>query len=155
MTELAPDFTWMGRVGAFELHGLKVIGVSGIEVERLRRGRGERPEERIGVLDEEIMAAIELGPADILMIHEWPSGIYNGDYSGMRRIQGEVGSSLLRSLVDLLQPKLLVCGHMHRPYRTSILHTSGKTEVVCLPHVEFGPESVAVFKVENGTMEEC
>ena len=154
MTLVAPDCTWIGRVGSFNLQGLRITGVSGIEVEGLRAQRGERPAERIGVMDDEVMAALERGPADILMIHEWPAGIHRMDGSGKRRTQGEVGSPLLRSLVDLLRPQWVICGHMHAPYRATLEHEFGTTEVVCLPHVAYGPESIALFRWQEGVIQE-
>jgi lariat debranching enzyme len=87
------------------------------------------------------------GP-DILLLHEWPAGIIASEdeqeFEQQRRSlrYDRVGNDPARMLVDLLQPRLVLCGHMHRGYRRTI----GDTRFACLAHVMHGDDAFAVFE---------
>ena len=64
-----------------------------------------------------------LGDVDVVITHDWPSGIRDGK-----------GTALIRSITELLQPKLHICGHMHS-YHEAVI---GKTAVHALNAVPSG-----------------
>jgi lariat debranching enzyme len=165
---LAPGCHYLGRVGAVELAGLRIIGVSGIH--HPERIRGPRPpgsafrsvsnKELTYLTEDELERALTLGPADVLMLHEWPAGLITGaelSAATGRRFYGEaLGSEPARALVELLRPPLLLLGHMHVPLRRTLRWPGGgETRVIALPHVGAGKESVALLRrEEDGRWEE-
>lgn len=105
---------------------------------------------------------IEYGRPDILLMHDWPAGIIaandTDDFKEMIKSGrfAAIGNDELRTLMDLLRPRLLLCGHLHRAYRTEILYDDGtKGRVCCLPEIAEGTEAVAIFEAKgNGEIEE-
>lgn len=158
--ELIHHCHYLGRVGVVDLHGLRVVGVSGIYQEEAFR-TARPPLSALGSVsnkaftwfnERDIEQALELGRADVLLVHDWPSGIIGPDddasFQGKRRSPNAdtVGNEYARLLVDALQPKLVLCGHMHRSYRASVHHASGRTtQVRCLASVEQGLDALGVF----------
>lgn len=151
---IAPNCHYLGRVGAVELAGLKVVGVSGIY--RQEQFTIKRPDvsqlghtsnkEYIGFTEEEIDRALELKSADILLLHEWPSGIVHPSHAG--DFYGEVGNEYARMLVEYLAPRLVLCGHLHKRYRTRIsLATNILTDICCLANVQQGKDAIAFFRL--------
>lgn len=57
---------------------------------------------------------------DVVITHDWPSGIRNWK-----------GTDLIRSLTETLEPQLHVCGHLHASHEAVI----GKTTVHALDAV--------------------
>lgn len=167
--ELIRHCHYLGRVGVVDLHGLRVVGLSGIyQAESFRAARP--PLSALGSVstraftwfnERDIEQALELGHADVLLVHDWPSGIIAPDdaasFQGKRRSPDAdtVGNEYARLLVDALQPKLVLCGHMHRSYRGSIQHASGRTTTVrCLASVEQGVDAFGVFHFQGDTYSE-
>ncbi|MGE0710544.1 MAG: metallophosphoesterase [Planctomycetota bacterium] len=163
--ELIENCRYLGRAGVAELGGLRVVGLSGIhrerDYERPRPGPGERcsPKERIGFREGEVEAALAHGRADVLVLHDWPSGIDQGLPTGLRRGAGGFGNEPARLLVELLRPRLVLCGHMHFRHRARVplRGTGGAAEVCCLAKVSHSPppgaareDAVAVFEVRGG-----
>jgi Icc-related predicted phosphoesterase len=59
-----------------------------------------------------------------------------------------VGNEYSRVLMDLLAPKLVLCGHMHKKYRNQVTTKYGAAvEICCLANVERGEDSVAFFRI--------
>ena len=59
-----------------------------------------------------------------------------------------VGNEYARLLMEVLEPRVLLCGHMHKRYRNRVRLESGKTTDVCaLANVDEGRDSAAVFHV--------
>jgi Icc-related predicted phosphoesterase len=65
------------------------------------------------------------GDTDIVICHGPPRGY--GDHTGRRAGQPHVGSSALTEAIERIQPRLLVCGHIHSGYGRYRL---GETEIV-------------------------
>lgn len=159
--EIAPNFNYLGRVNSIKLAGLKIVGVSGIYKPDLFESN-KRPSAReidrysnkkyISFLESEIERAIDYDRADILLLHDWPAGIISTEalqlfqqrYSNAR--YQEIGNKYARLLVETLQPKLVLCGHLHFKYRYSWSRSPGITsKICCLANVQQGKDSLAVF----------
>ena len=83
---------------------------------------------------------------DVLMCHDWPSGIVScsADHNGRTR---PIGNEPCRVLLDQIRPSLMVCGHMHTPFRTTV----GETLIRCVGKVP-STHALAVFEaVPTGT----
>ena len=161
--EIAPNFNYFGRVNLIELAGLKIVGVSGIYKHELFQST-ERPsvseissrsnKEYISFLESEIEQAIEYSYADILLLHDWASGIilpedldiFQRRYSNFK--YESIGNEYARLLVEALRPKLVLCGHMHLKYRSALSFSSDvTTKICCLANVRQGKDSLAVFRL--------
>lgn len=162
--------TYIGRAEMIELHGLRIAGLSGIfhaksfEVQRpslAEMGRCSRKEFTYFRKDD-VDRLANLESVDILVVHEWPDGIIDPkdalDFEHVRRsakYEG-VGNEYARLLMDLLEPRLVLCGHMHKRYGNRIALESGKmTAVRCLSHIGQGPDAVAIYRVDpDGSLDE-
>lgn len=161
---------YFGRTGSADIGGLRVAGISGIHSENhyqeLRPPAAEidRHANKLYTYfnEHDIAKMLEYGQPDILLMHDWPAGIIaEADQHLFVKELGSgrfatIGSSVLRDLVDLLQPRLVLCGHMHRAYRATLSYADGTTgHVCCLPEIAAGIEAVAVFEVKgDGGIEE-
>jgi len=162
--QVARNCHYLGRVGKTTLAGLKVVGLSGIYRPEQFRGlrpplsqiHSRSPKAYIGFNEAEVAIALEYQTADILLLHDWPSGIFQPDNPEELRGYENVGNEYARLVTEALQPKLLLCGHMHRRYRTRMSWSSGRaTEVCCLAHIRQGQDAIAIFRLApNGLLEE-
>jgi lariat debranching enzyme len=106
----------------------------------------------IGFTEDEVQRAAELGPADVLLIHEWPEGIAEApslpELARMQRTVSyrQIGNAKARMLIELLQPKIVCCGHMHERRRAEIAVGSTRIPVFCLASLHEGKEAIAVFE---------
>lgn len=164
--ELVNNLWYLGRVGTATVGTMKVGGLSGIFLEKFYEKRPPITEietisnkSYIGFLEEEVAQALDWGNVDILLLHDWPAGIIapadEARFLGKRRVIDPkyIGNEPARMLVDLLQPKLVLCGHMHMAYRNRITQDNGQaSEIHCLASVHQGWDALAVFKIdEEGT----
>lgn len=154
---------YLGRVGSVELAGLKIAGVSGIYKEDLFLHTMRPPMSQIGsrankdyisFTQTEIDQALNYESADILLLHEWPKGIIAPDdlktFHPWRKgsFFEQVGNEYARMWVEFLQPKLVLCGHMHKRYRQQISFSSGiATNICCLANVPQVQDAIAIFKL--------
>lgn len=162
---IASNIHYLGRVGCVELGGCCVVGVSGIYGEE--RFYSTRPEpseiatrsnkEYIYFNEEEIGRALDYTSTDILLLHEWPSSVIDpahmAEFDEQRRSlrYDSIGNHYARMLLDLLEPKLLICGHMHKSYRNTIELPSGEHALLCgLANIEHGEDAVAFFELREG-----
>lgn len=151
---------YLGRVGAVELAGLRVMGLSGIHDESTYRA-GRPPVDAIhatslksyvGFTEEEVQRAAELGPADVLLLHDWPEGLIEAPSLADLAAEGrtsryrEVGNAPARMLIELLRPTLVFCGHMHLRHRAEVVLRGARVEVQCLASLHEGEEAIAVFE---------
>jgi Icc-related predicted phosphoesterase len=84
-----------------------------------------------------------------LLLHDWPEGLS----AGVTR-QGSAGNAYARLLVDLLEPKLVACGHMHHAYEEIIEHPSGnQTRVICLGHITQRSDAIAIMRWDGEQFE--
>lgn len=161
--EIAHNFNYLGRVNLIKIAGLRIVGVSGIYKPELFES-GKRPsvseieyssnKNYIGFNETEIDRAINYGNADILMLHDWATGIISTEalelfqqrYSNARYEQ--VGNEYARLLIEALQPKLVLFGHMHFNYRCCLpVSSQAVSNICCLANVQQGKSSIAVFKI--------
>ena len=104
---------YLGRAGAAIIENLNLAWLSGIERGEMLPTRGTSKKERNYYLESEIERTMTqghaLGEIDVLITHDWPSGIIDG-----------VGKALIRVLTEELKPRLHVCGHMHTFHEAAI-----------------------------------
>ena len=116
-----PSVHYLGRAGAASIGGLNLAWLSGIQRGEMLVTRGVSRKERTYYLEAEVDFAkrkgLRLGSIDVVITHDWPSGIREGR-----------GTDLIRSLTEKLKPQLHVCGHMHASHEAII----GKTAVHAL-----------------------
>ncbi|MCP3103645.1 metallophosphoesterase [Myxococcus sp. K15C18031901] len=167
--ELTTNCHYLGRVRALDLGGVRVVGLSGIHDEAAFTRR-RPPLSRLGSVsnrdftfftEEDVERAMEAGSADVLLLHDWPSGVIaakdGAAFQGRRRSPSpeDVGNPYARLLVDALRPRLVLCGHLHRPYRGWVEHAEDvRSRVCCLSSVEEGPGAFAVFRVTGKLLQE-
>jgi lariat debranching enzyme len=106
-------------------------------------------------------------PPHVLLLHEWPrlvlgkdegaqlwafldrlgEGAPKGDdeLPDLRRIDTVVGSAAALELAQLLEPQLVLCGHVHAPLRTAIRDGGTTIPVRALAKVSMGADAVALF----------
>ena len=161
--EIAPNFNYLGRVNQLELGGLKIVGVSGIYKPNLF-GLSQRAsvaaiehndnKEYIGFLESEIEQAMNYDRADILLLHDWARGIISAEEleSFQQRYPNlnyqSIGNEYARLLVDTLQPKLVLFGHLHFKHRHTLMFSNQAiSKICCLANVKQGQDSVAVFRI--------
>ena len=140
-----PNVFYLGRAGATELHGLNIAWLSGIERSVMLPVRNTGKKERTYYLKNEVELAkrkgMMLGDIDVVITHDWPSGLRDGK-----------GTALIRGITELLQPQLHVCGHMHSSHQATI----GKTAVHALnavPSAIMGDDRFGwwrLYEVVNG-----
>ena len=150
--ELVPGIYYLGRAGAVERAGLRIAGLTGIHSPK----RYELPipddwrrfktklKEPTYFRRPDVERLLRTGPVDILLTHDWPAGHF-----------GPFGNPQSRLLLDTLQPRLHLTGHMHRPTRKRVDHASGReTQVLALNHVGAGRDDVVLFKWDGKVLEE-
>jgi Icc-related predicted phosphoesterase len=158
--EIAPNFNYLGRVNTSNLYGLKIVGVSGIYRQDLLAFRPSINEIKsysnkkyIGFTESEIEQALNYQNTDILIMHEWATNVIKKEdlaklqqrYSSIRYEQ--VGNEYAQLLIEALQPKLVLFGHMHLKYRSLFRLSSDRvSNICCLANVQKGKDALAVFK---------
>ena len=155
---------YLGRASVARLHGLKITGMSGIyspdKFESahppLADFKKRSNKDYTYFNQEDIERALDFGRPDILLVHDWPARVIAiadaGEFEQQRRSMRytSVGNEYARVLMDLLSPKLVLCGHMHKKYRNRVTTKSGAAvEVCCLANVERGEDSVAFFRMSE------
>ncbi|NER22956.1 MAG: metallophosphoesterase [Symploca sp. SIO1C2] len=159
--EVAHNCYYLGRVGSVTLSGLKIVGVSGIyEPKQFYQQRPDvslisksSNKKYVGFTETEILEAIAFSSADILLLHDWPSGIISSTEAQRFGWSNEVGNEYARLLVESLQPKLVLCGHMHQSYRTQLSLPKAVTDICCLANVKQGMpqvrDAIAIFHLSS------
>jgi len=149
---LSPQCHYLGRTSSMHMQDidLRVGGLTGIfedEVFAHLRPSVElidhiSNKEFITFREHDVDAMLALPKPDVLLVHDWPEGLS----AGVSR-QGSMGNAYTRLLVDLLEPKLVACGHMHHAYEEIIEHPSGRqTRVVCLGHITQRSDAIAIVQ---------
>ena len=163
----AENCFFLGRVARVRIQGLAVVGLSGIERSRCLDGRPPIREigpkgtkNYVGFTEEEVLQAAGAGPADVLLLHDWPAGVVDpldaDQFRFGHRAGGvdSIGNASARLVVDELRPNWVLCGHMHRSYRTEIRHRDGtRSSFAGLAKVGM-PAAVAIFALEEGRIVE-
>ena len=142
---------FLGRAGVADVAGLRVAFLSGIHSPRITDvpdARRDTIRERTYYTATELRQVSRAGRAagrvDLLLTHDWPSGIIEQDDGT------SVGRPELRALSELLRPRWHFCGHMHYRHAAAI----GPTEVVCLDHIRSGPPALVLVErhAEDGQL---
>lgn len=125
---------YVGRAGLVEVGGLRIAGLSGI----FDSDAFERPRpsvEEFGKVSRkaftyfrkgDVDRAAGFGSADVLLVHEWPEGVIDPadsrEFERQRRSLSYdvVGNEYARLLMEVLEPRLVLCGHMHKRYRNRV-----------------------------------
>lgn len=166
--EVCPNCFYLGRAGAVTLNGLRIGGLSGIYVEEFLEGRPSVDEihsrsnkDYVGFCKQDIDLIAEYGSLDVLILHEWPSGIIapadEAEFEAQRRSMrySDVGNEYSRLVMDLTGPELVLCGHMHKAYRNTVQLPGGKEcFVCCLANVSQGKSAFAVFERDFESIKE-
>jgi hypothetical protein len=140
---LTENFEYLGRAGARELFGLKVIYLSGIFAPKwleapLHEPRTKETFKAAGYIRRgELERLSHLGPgADLMLTHEWPKGLVPRRGEGDRPLRAQrfpwIGNVHSRQAAEAIRPKWLFCGHSHVPLATSLRWPGGETHVACL-----------------------
>lgn len=146
--EWAPGFHFLGRGGGAEVQGVTLAFLSGVYSPKVSEGVSPREGKRRATYwtPGDVSNALWEGRPpegrglDILVTHEWPSGI------GTDRHGVPAGRPEVRRLVEELRPRFHVCGHMHHCLQAEI----GPTQVLCLDHIHGRERAVAVFETAGG-----
>jgi lariat debranching enzyme len=96
----------------------------------------------------------------MLVLHDRPEDILepsdlNAVEQPCRRLRyKQLGNEYSRLLVNLLNPQLVLCGHMHMRYETELETSDGTmARIYCLGRVEHGRDGFVVFRVTpNGAI---
>jgi hypothetical protein len=120
------DVFYLGRCGAARLAGaLRVGWLSGIYSPTVTPSRRDGSIKSLCYfvateVNGTLAAAAELDGVDVLLTHDWPSGV------GLARNGGPAGNDPTRDLVETVRPALHLCGHMHFPLEavigTTVVH---------------------------------
>lgn len=147
---LAPNISFLGRAGVRTIDGFSVGFLSGVFGSASDRGLGDRlgRDERACYVSAELAAlrrsASKAGRLDLLLTHDWPSGVLSG-----------VGDFHIADLVYELEPALALCGHHHK-FEATRLDT---TPVLALPeivgdypwaHIHRGPDGALTVSASSG-----
>lgn len=156
---ITENCNYIGRVGLAKVCNKRILGMSGIFRQQTIQSRPSisrlnlfSNKDYIGFTEQEIFKALEFDPIDILLLHEWPSGIASGySLAEFNEVNNsEIGNEYFRYLIELLKPKTVFCGHMHVRYETQINFDAGSySDVYCLANISKGTESFAVFEIEK------
>lgn len=141
-----------GRVMAYDYHGLKIVGVSGIYGENYYHSKRpstlpEQPGPKavnykpwVYFNEDDIMLAKKMfSGAHIMVVHDWPAHL--SDLLHKRTIRGKIDPEFAHDanhpMLDLLRsikPDLLLCGHHHHFLGGRIFWKDAghATEVLCL-----------------------
>jgi lariat debranching enzyme len=132
-SKIAANCYYLGQVGELFRGGIHILGISGkYGADEHHRRRPDAAKihmmanRRFGFFRQsDIDRASAAGPVDVLMLHDWPSGIEPGK-----------GNDPASHVVHALRPQLVLCGHVHRAFRGEIQANSGTpTRVCCLDKI--------------------
>ncbi|MEW6736814.1 MAG: metallophosphoesterase [Acidobacteriota bacterium] len=161
-SKIVENCYYLGRVGKVELAGLTIVGLSGIYREdkftvtrpSIAEINRRSNKEYIYFTKDEVDKVLEFSTPDILMLHEWPANIIDDsdhkEFEQLRHALGydDVGNEYSRLIIEMLEPRLVLCGHMHKRYRKRVtLESSKMVDVCCLANVEQGVNSVAIYRL--------
>lgn len=167
--EITSKCYYLGRIGKVEVASLTIAGLSGI----YREDKFEWPRPNISEIEkksnkeyiyftkEEVNKISEFSTPHILLFHEWPANIIDKEnykeFETLRHALGydDVGNEYARLVTEILEPDLVICGHMHKKYRKQIKLESEKLiTICCLANVEQGLSSIAIFRFSENTITE-
>lgn len=147
--ELTPNCNYLGRAGLSGICGLRVAFLSGVFVPHLfacaRPGVADfitrANKDYIAWNQGDIEKLLQVGRADVLVLHEWPEIPYDGRVRG----EAESGMKSLEMALESLRPRRIFCGHTHFAW-------SGRwrgARVKCLARIDSGRDGFLVYEVEG------
>jgi Icc-related predicted phosphoesterase len=160
--EICSNCYYIGRANSFSINNIKVSGLSGIYKENVFRKKRphiseiERSSNKdyIYFTDIEVDKLIDFGKTDILLLHDWPEGIINQadaeQFEAQRRSirYNTVGNEYSKMVMELTEPQIVLCGHLHQKYRNQIILNNGtKIQIICMASVTQGWDSIAFFTI--------
>jgi hypothetical protein len=148
---VARNCYYLGRSGQRDIGCLRVAWLGGISTQTgpLDKMESRRWKSHAYFTERDVDHAMAYGKTDILLLHDWPQGAASPQEArGRRRAGGPrgPGNETACLLVDLLEPRLVLAGHMHWPHRAQL---SARTQFVGLAHIDQGREAFAVFRQEE------
>ena len=145
---LVPNIEFLGRVGAREINGLVIGGVSGVYSPRyFDKPHPDLPypasfRKQVTYFNSlDINKAFSFGNVDILLLHEWPSLMNVAKDGTWPSHWQHVGCDELSFLVEFLRPRWVFCGHMHVLARCKF----EQAEIICLS--DFARDPVNSFVI--------
>ena len=151
--EIATDCHYIGRANAVQIGELKVAGLSGIFQPHLfsetrpniAQFGSKSNKDWIGWNESDIEKLLNLGRADILLLHEWPIEFSDNQ----RHFADAAARQWIELALESLRPQLIFCGHLHWRARSAIRVGGADVPVNCLAQVSRGRDSFAVYEKEN------
>ena len=159
---VAHNIYYMGLAGVVKFGGLRIAGISGIfKGHDYLKGHFEKPpfnndtvRSVYHIRNLEIFRLKQLArnPPDVLLSHDWPSGIHNyGDTRGLLRrkkhFQDDIrndrlGSRPTAEVLNVIKPRYAFAAHLHVKFSAVKEHEDGKVTKFlaldkCLPHRPF------------------
>jgi hypothetical protein len=150
---------WMRRGARWTWQGRRWLACGGaVSLDKAARTEGHDwwPEEEITAAEEqEIIAA---GPADVIVTHDCPAGVrhsfppppYWWDVRDMAR--SDAHQERLQRIVDAVQPRWILHGHLHRSYARTVDFGYGPVQVTGL-NCDGQAGNYAVLNVKTMTWE--
>lgn len=123
-------WTWDGRTW------LALGGAASIDKALRHEGRDWWPEEEL--TREQAQAALEAGPADVMVCHDYPAkvkpqfGPRPAAWAVEDVLRSEAHSRLVQEVVDAVRPGYVLHGHLHRAYQRVVDMGWGEVEVTCI-----------------------
>ena len=156
--QVARNCHFIGRANIVSVGELRVAGLSGIFKPELFvaprpslvRFNELSNKNWIGWNEGDIERLTQLGRADVLLLHEWPSAFD----AKQRHPPDETGRAWVELLLESLRPKMIFCGHLHARYRSAVRVGGAMIPVECLAQVSSGRDAFAVYEVEDGDWRE-
>jgi len=168
---LIQNLHYLGRAGRAIAGDLSIVGLSGIHSPEwhdknrpsIEKIQSHSPKRYTYHTHRDVVKASSFSSADIVLLHEWPKGILEGEppepWKWLRRYETSVsheefGSAAGRELIDRLRPSFAFCGHMHHSFENSIKHKNGSvTQVVCLNSLHAGSEAIQFYSSKDGNVQ--
>lgn len=150
---------WMWRGYRWNWHGRTWLACGGgVSLDRVIRTEGENwwPQEEI--TDEQEAAIIAGGPADVLVSHDRPSGVTHTfperpSWWDPRDVaRSEAHEARMQRIVDAVQPRWIIHGHLHRCYSRTCDFGYGPVHVTGLNR-DGEPGNYALLHVKTMTWE--
>jgi lariat debranching enzyme len=166
--QIAPNIYFLGRYGKTNIQGINIAFLSGIYDENYYHSSANERNYMDAEMDikslrflscyveEEIEYMTNISRPDILLVHEWPNGIVrfqdheNGEPKHRHLRYGDTGTPVIAKLVEKTGPKMVFCGHLHRPYRSYLKNKYGEQSLIyCLGRVGHHKEAIMIFTFDG------
>ncbi len=151
--QISPNCHYIGRANVVEIGELKVAGLSGIFQPHLFNATrpdvsqfGNKSNKSwIGWNESDIEKLLNLGRADIFLLHEWP--VEFGD--NQRHFAAVAVREWIELALESLRPQLIFFGHLHHRLRSAARVSGVRIPVECLAQVSSGRDCFAVYERDN------